>query len=266
MRARGLSSRVALLVTAMLLALPVLVNADVFIKQVTNTEGFEMMGQKVPAHSDTSISWMAKEKARMDMGDSASVIILVDKNIIYSIDHRAKTYFEMSLDILSDISKMMTEKVEAEGDEEEAKAAKEIMEGMMGMMKISAKVQETDETKKIRDWNCKKYQMTMNLGMATVTSDIWATEDIKVDYEIYQKMSSANMMQLPGFAEAVKEMKKVKGFTVLSTGNINVMGNTMATTTELIDVKEKQAPAGTFDIPKGYKKQEAMPGMNPMKK
>ena len=50
----------------------------------------------------------------MNEGDTASVIMLSDKNIIYMIDHKTKTYAEMPMDALGDLTKMF-------GTNEEAK-------------------------------------------------------------------------------------------------------------------------------------------------
>jgi len=243
--------------TLILLALPVLANADTMLKQVAKTDAFEMMGQQMEATNDTSVTWIGKGRARTDLGDSASVIMLVDKNAMYMINHMDKTYYEMPLDALGDISKMMG----VDSTDEEAAAMAEAMKGMMAQMKITAKVEPTDETKKIKDWDTKKYIIDMNMGMMKMTTQIWATDEIKVDFDMFYKMTNAMMAQFPGFAEAMEEMKKIKGVGVESDITIDMMGNEVKASNEMLEVKEGEPPAGTYQVPEGYTKLSGMPGM-----
>jgi hypothetical protein len=61
------------------------------------------------------------------------------------------------------------------------------------------------------------------------------------------------MSMMPGYEEALEEMKKVKGLTVSSTSTTQMMGATVKSSTELLEYKEADAPKGTFEVPKGYK-------------
>ena len=63
------------------------------------------------------------------------------------------------------------------------------------------------------------------------------------------------MPKTPGLDKMLEEMKKIKGLIVLSTGTTSMMGTDVKTTQELLEVSEKMAPAGTYNIPTGYKKQ-----------
>ncbi len=57
-------------------------------------------------------------------------------------------------------------------------------------------------------------------------------------------------MRLTG--ESVKEFAKITGFQVATEMTADVMGARMRTTTEVIEIVEKPAPAGTFEPPAGY--------------
>ena len=122
------------------------------------------------------------------------------------------------------------------------------------MMQPKVTVEETGETQKIKNWNCKKYIMTMEMMGTKSTSEIWATEDIKIDYELYQTLGLSMMPKTPGMEKMLEEMKKIKGLTVLSTATTSVMGTDVKSTQELLEVSEKSAPAGTYEVPEGYKK------------
>jgi hypothetical protein len=130
-----------------------------------------------------------------------------------------------------------------------------MMEGFAEMMQPEVSIKETGETQKIKNWKCQKYIMTMKMMGTTTTSEVWATEDIKVDYELYLTLRLSMMPKSPGLDKMLEEMKKIKGLTVLSTGTMSMMGTDVKTTQELIEVSEKSAPAGTYEVPEGYKKE-----------
>jgi hypothetical protein len=133
-------------------------------------------------------------------------------------------------------------------------------EQFMGkMMEIKVMVKSTSEKKKIGSWNCQKYIQTMEMGMGTFTSEIWATTDIKVDEDLYVKYNAAMMAQMPGvsqnMSEIMKEMKKIKGLHVLTSQKSEVMGQSFGSSSEMVDYKEGKAPAAALNMPSGYKTQ-----------
>jgi hypothetical protein len=262
MKAKGWMGRIILFATLLLLVLPAMVIADTMIKQATSTDAFEMMGQKVPARTDTSVTWLTKGMSRMDQGDTATVIMLMEKNLVYMIDHNQKSYMEMPLDALGNIEKMMG----IDENDEEGKAQLEMMKGMMSMMQMKVTVNPTEETEKIRDWNCTKYLVSTKMGMGSVESEIWATEDPELDFEMFLEISQSFKAMFPGFKEVLEEMKKIKGIAVMTDATVDMMGTKVHSTTEVIEIAEKSAPEGTYNVPKGYEKTEGMPGLPGMKK
>jgi hypothetical protein len=252
MRIKRTSTSLCGLVVLALLVLLGTAQADTFIKQATHTDSFKVMGQVQPAEDDTSTMWLTKDKACMIGADNKTSILRADKGIMYFVDHDSKTYAEMPLEAMGDIKKMAG----LEDDEEEAEAAEMMQSMMAGMMTMEVKVTPTDEKKKIQDWDAKKYIVEIKMPMGSSKSDIWASEDIKIDYDMFYTLSNAFMAQMPGFQQAMEEMKKVKGATVLSIGEAQVMGVSAKTTTTLLECSDKSAPAGIFDIPKDYKKKE----------
>ncbi len=237
--------------------------ADIFMKQKTHTSAFQVMGQSQPEKDEIMTFWLGENAVRTDMETAkTSSILLADKKLIIMIDHNKMQYSEMPLDF----DKMFNEAAAAGAgdDPEKAEAMKKMPGFMKNMMKgvagsMSAKVTETDETKKIGDYNCRKYliEVTMAMGVET-KAESWATQDIKIDYVKAFTAANAMMAGMPGFEKVVQEMRKVKGVVVLQTATTKMMGSEMASTTELIEAGEKSAPAGNYDIPAGYKKVKAM--------
>ena len=123
------------------------------------------------------------------------------------------------------------------------------------MMKPKVTVTDTGETQKIKNWKCKKYNMKTTMMGATSTQEIWATENIKIDYDLYHTLGFSVMAQTPGANDMLKEMKKIKGLTVMSTGSTSVMGTNVKSSQELLEFSEDSAPSGTYEVPEGYKKE-----------
>jgi len=226
-----------------------LAQADVYMEQKRHSDGMKVMGQQQPAEDVIEKIWITDKGSRSD-NPKNSMIMLLDKKTMIMIDHEKKTYTEMSLN-MGDMMPKGAKDMDAEG-----KAAFQKM--MKGMMKMEVSVQPTGEKKKIKDWNCKKYTMTLKTFMGPVTNEIWATEDLKVDMDLYAEYSSSVMAAMPGMQDAadqmMKEMKKIKGVQVLNISTMNFMNQTTKSTTELLDFKKGNAPSGILKVPSGYKK------------
>ncbi len=228
-----------------LMLLPALASADVFMKQKHHTDAMKMMGQTMPAKDEIHTIWLSGERARMD-GPESSSIVRMDKNVMLLLNHKKKTYVEIP---------MGQEKNTMPGMSEQESAT--IQKLMKNMPKTVITITPTGERKKINNWNCTKYIQTLS-GMNR--SEIWATEDIKLNMDVFSKLLAAMTVKNPGMGgaldDAAAEMKKIRGVTVLTVSNMEMMGTKVNSSTELLEIKEGTAPAGIFEIPAGYKKSE----------
>jgi hypothetical protein len=226
-----------------LLMVPPLVGADVFMKEKQHSDGMTFMGQTQPPQDKIITTWISKDQMRTDHGDISTIVRFKDDKVhAYHLNHAQKSVMEMSFDA-------------------------EEMEGMGRHMAQNAKIKvtATGETKKIGSWNCTKYIQEMNMGMMPMTSEIWASEEIKIPYyEMYKKLSAGMAVQQPGMKAFMQSMeeetRKIKGVPVLTITNMTMMKNTnMKSSRELLEIKEDTAPSGIFEIPAGYTTQ-VMPG------
>jgi hypothetical protein len=53
---------------------------------------------------------------------------------------------------------------------------------------------------------------------------------------------------------SVKEMEKIKGYQIASETSGEIMGAKMRSTQEVLEISKKTAPAGTYAVPAGFKK------------
>ncbi|HNW59194.1 MAG TPA: DUF4412 domain-containing protein [bacterium] len=217
--------------------------ADIYIKESEHTDAFTIMGQTRPAKDVVKTTWMTSDKVRNDDPET-SVILRMDKGLLYILQHKQKSYMEIPLNFT---------------------AAATQPAGDLG---IKVTVTPSGEKKKINNWTCGKYLLKMEMsGMGFATeSEIWASEEIKIDPGLYAKFTgalmAANPMLASSLANVIEEMKKIKGVHVLNTTSVQMMGQTMKSTTTLLEYRQGKAPDGIFELPAGYKKQSMMGDMN----
>ncbi len=239
-------------------AFPQSANAEIYMKQKRHTDETKVMGKTQPAKDEIVITWLGKDRARLDHDQDKSTIILLDKNVIISLDHTKMTYTEMQI---GEWEKTMEEsankQAKTDQDKEGAQKALGFLKGLKSLIKFETKVTETNETKMIKDWSCRKYILKANMPMVKITSEIWATEDIRVDFNLYRKISNAMLAGMPGMQESLKEMEKIKGVMVYSESSGSAMGADVKSTEELLEITGKAASAGAYEIPKGYVKAKA---------
>lgn len=242
-----------------LLLIPCSSQGDVMMKQKTHTDAVQIMGQTQPAKDEIQTTWISSNKIRND-GEEGSVILRLDQGKIYFINHSKKTYAEMPMEMGKMIDEKIKQSMEEEGMEEEDQQA--AMGMMQGMTQMKITITPTSEKKKIGNWNCQKYNQDLVTFMGPMKGEIWATEDLKIDYDLYNKYLAAMMGKGGMFGDFMNqiatEMKKIKGIPVLTITTAEMMGASIKTTQELIEYKEGTAPAGHFEIPKGYKKSESI--------
>ena len=216
--------------------------ADVYIKTKTHTDAVEMMGQKTPAKDTFTEQWICKDKFAQNMGNMSTILDLGKKKV-FIVMHGTKTYLEASLPL--DMSKFMPEQ----------------MAEMMENRKINVTINPSGQTKKIRKWNCNGYDVVMDIQFMmpiTMKMKIWATKDVPFDWKVfvdkmYPVYMKATYLQMPFGDEIVKEFQKIKGFQVATGISMNMMGTEIKMNSQVLEITNKAAPAGTYSVPAGYK-------------
>ena len=244
----------ALAMVGILALLPNVARSDIYLKQKEHTAAMTVMGQTKPAQDVVSETWITPQRMATS-NERQTIVVDPGANSITIVDHENKTMMTLPLDFTG----------KQGGVDMGAGGEPDMQEFMNQMMSVQISVQPTNETKKINRWQCKKYIQVIETGMGTIKSEVWATTDIHVDEDLYTKYNAAIMAQMPGFArslqQAMKELKKIKGVHVLVKQSFDMMGQSIDSTSELLDFREGKAPAAVFQLPDGYKKQE-MPFLN----
>jgi hypothetical protein len=227
-----------ILLSLLFLSLPLTAGADTLYTMKSHTDAFKVGGESQPAKDSQVKVWAAGDRLRRDEGDQ-SMILRLDKSRLYVVDHADKTYSEVPLPI--DIRKMMPKGTEAMADQ------------IAAGMKVTVQVTPRDETKKINQWNARRYDMTVQsaMGMKIATA-MWVSKEVD-GFAPFNKLAGTMASLQPGSGEWVKQLEKIDGFPVLTESKVDALGAQFGTREELLSVETKAAPAGTYDLPAGYK-------------
>jgi hypothetical protein len=214
--------------------------ADLQIVKKTHTDAAKVDNKDVPAKDTQSTIWLAKDRMHI-VSDEVTAIVRLDQKKLILLDAKAKTW--TAIDLPFDLKKYVPP--EAAG----------MIEQMMGAQALQAKVEPKDETKKIGEWNAKRYEITLSKAGKAVSKEIlWTTKDIKSDVSGYGEMYSTLMAMIPMQKNLAVEMKKLEGLPVYSEKTMSLPGGgEQKSVEELVSATEKEAPAGTYDTPAGYK-------------
>ena len=186
------------------------------------------------------------------------VIVRLDKEKIYTLSPKEKTYSEMTFNELEATMKKMGSEMDshmAEMNEQLASMPPEQRKMVEEMMKKQmnrgggdeVKVEKTGDSKTISGYSCTKFLVKQDdKEMATIwtTKDLKAFESMRGDFQEFSKrMMSMNPMT-KGMGEG---MQKVEGFPIETDG---ARGFKQVVT----KVEKRSIAASEFEIPADYKK------------
>ena len=232
--------KLSVLFLLVILATPAFAS-DVLVRVKTHSDAIVVGGQSQPARDDATEQWYADGKTAQS-GRDGGLIVDLGNNIAYIVNHLDKSYVPLPLPM--DITKVLPPEVQS----------------MAPMMQMTATVTPTAETKKVGAWTCKGYDVALTVMGMPMNMRVWASTEVPaalVDFSA--KVTPAFLQgQMRLTDESLKEFAKIQGFNVASELTADIMGARLHTTTEVTDILEKDAPAGTFAPPAGYTKKATM--------
>ena len=228
-----------LFAVVLVLAIALLLPADVYIKTNVHTDAFAMMGQNQPAKDEVMEQWVGNNQLANKTGDKI-MIMDMNKNLMFIINPKDKSYVQTTLPL--DMTKLVPKEAAS----------------MMAMMKVTVKVTPNGQTKKIGKWTCTGYDMDMNMMMMQMKMKIWATTEVPFDWKLFSKMyANVSKMQFMDDA-AIAEITKINGYQVASEMSMDMMGSKLKVTSQVEEITQKPAPAGIYTVPAGYTKKDTL--------
>jgi hypothetical protein len=223
----------------LILAIGLILPADVYIKTNVHTDAFAMMGQNQPAKDEVIEQWIGNNQLLNKTGDKI-MIMDMNKKMMFIVNPKDKTYVETALPL--DMSKLVPKEAAS----------------MMSMMKMTVKVTPNGQTQKINQWNCTGYDVEMNMMMMPMKMKVWATTEVPFDWKMFSKMY-ANVSKMSFMDDAaIAELMKVNGYQVASEMTMDMMGSKLKVNSQVVEITQKPAPAGIYAVPAGYTKKATL--------
>jgi len=226
---------------SLLLMLAVLASADFFVKTKTHTDAFSIMGQDQPAKDEIMEQWFGDDQFAAVMS-KLSIVVDLKKNMLYWINQEQKTYIESTLPF--DFAKI---------------APAEMAPMLSQIMKMTVTVAPNGQTKTIGQWKCSGYDVSIQMMMMQFKMAVWATTDVPFDLEkFYRLYANVLKAQMRIDDAAVEEMRKIKGYWISSEVTAEIMGTSMKSTSEVIEISKKTPDASVYSVPAGFTKQDKL--------
>lgn len=216
----------------------------------------------------SATSYYSSEKMRS--GDALNeTIVEYGPARIISIDHKKKEYSEITLAEMEAAMQQAAAKLEEASKQMEQQMAsmpasmREKMQQMMGGG-AAAVVVTKGGSRQVAGYTCQDYTIAMGESMVTrlCATTALAFPAPNVDYRKFASFATsagamANNPMFKGMAKVADEMKKIEGITIAESTSVKMMGRSMESSREAVEIKPGPIPAATFDVAtvaKGYKK------------
>lgn len=219
-------------------------NADMYIKQRLHTDGYYYGGVNRAAEEDVDETWLGKKKIASFTKNRVTIVDL-EKKRAFILNRNDKTYVESPLPL------------------DLAKLAEDNIAPLLKATQYRGAVKDTGKTKKIGKWTCRRYEVNAYLlyaGTRRNESDsiYWASPDVPLDMEMYGHMKACAQKLTNYGAAFIEESKKIKGFVIARETLAYIKGFGVKSTKEVVEISEKDAPAGIYSIPGDYTKKEKL--------
>ena len=218
------------------------------VVSVTSTEPMSLPGQGLPARTDTVTLWLGPGIARRD---NAEGTFLVDatRDLLAFVDHDARTWtVQTAAQVQRQLAALAADTLGATP----SPGSRDQLERLRSLLRVAARVTDTGETRQIAGHRCRRWIVEQQLGAQEITTEVWLTGELDVDYALLHQVTRPAMAVLPGGEQALAELSRLRGVPVRSTSLIRALGRRGRTQTELLSVERETVPPAHFAPPPGY--------------
>jgi hypothetical protein len=233
--------------------------ADLYY-EMTTTEYSQTPGGE-STKVDEQKGYIKSDRMKMEeVTDNQATIIRLDEELVWQVDHNAKTYSQITFAELEALSgqqeaamkeaqeqmEEMKEMLESMPPEQRAMMEQQMQQAMQMQSAMSEppKVTKTGKKEKILGYTCEEYKFEWG----PINWDMWTCEEVVPDIDFsrfYQGFEGAKAM--------TEELAKIKGFplkTIMTTG---MAGTTTRNTSVVTKIKTERIKSSEFELPKGYR-------------
>lgn len=230
------------------------------VSEYEGSEGKEKM---------TLTAYIEKDRMRADTKGKESdmtVIFRSDKLVFWSIDHKDKSYTEITKDDVGKMKEKMAEGRKMMEEEmkhlppEQRKKIEEVMKGQMKGESPKILYKKVATSQKVNQWTCDKYE---GYEGKEKVEEIWTTDYKKIGLKPEELKVMEDMAKF--FSEITKDFtarlykvgKEEKGwFSGIPVRTFGYEKGKKVFATELKEIKREEIKPVIFELPKGYKKEK----------
>lgn len=210
---------------------------------VTVTEGVDLPGQTVPTRTDTTTLWLGPGLARRD-GFGGSYIVDTHRDLLTMINHRDRTFTRnTTAAVAAQLGALARDTTGAGGRQQRQ---------LQGLLDVAARVTDTGETATIDGYPVRRWIVEQQFGQQRTVSELWLTTAIDADYSLLHRTTRPALAALPGGAEALAELSKLRGVPVRADAVLEVMNRQTPSRSRLVAADLDTVPLAFFEPPPGY--------------
>lgn len=215
--------------------------ADIFIKSVTRTDTYA--GGEVKSSKETAEStiWIGKDRIAYNTPDF-KIILNKKENRFFFSNAKRKTYVEASVPL--DMALLLSEDLKL----------------LYGAGKTTGTVRETGETRKIKDFDCKEYEVKYWKTYDETPTDrlkikVLAAKEAVPDLSLHDEMLDYMRMIFNRDEKLRKELQKINGIQMYLEVSEPRGDTEVRYIEEVIEISDREPPEGVYSVPEGYKKE-----------
>ncbi|HEX7185762.1 MAG TPA: hypothetical protein VF756_28315 [Thermoanaerobaculia bacterium] len=216
-------------------------SADVLLTKRRDADEFMFRGPGTPGAKNQKVEiWIGSDRVRRDDGRTA-LILRLDQKRLYFINHGDRTWSATDL--------------RQKGDRWRATATY-VAGPTENVWRWHAKTEPVGETRQVGSWQATRHRVALSSETGTaerIRLDWWVAPDLKVDDAPLRTL----MLLLASFSSAGEEwlatVLALPGAPVLYERVEKQPEVDVKVREELVSVREGEAPAGTYELPAGYR-------------
>ena len=208
----------------------------------------------------TSTSYYASDRMRVANPDGSEVMAEYGSGQITMIDHAKKQYSVITRQELEAAAQKMGAQLKQM--EEQMKnmppAVREKMAGMMGGATAAIDVQKGQGGRTVAGYACENWLVTVG---TMVKQEQCLTTQLEFPGQPWEAMKGLSASMSGPMGKTMEQMyekfKEMKGVPLSSSGTTKILGKTITSKTEVVEVKKGPIPGSAWALPAGYKQVES---------
>lgn len=212
----------------------------------TSSEQLALPGQTFPASVETTTLWLGPDLARRDTADE-SFLIDMTQGLLTHLDHAARAWTSQTVQAVQQLFQDLAADTLGELSSDQRLAR------LRSALTISARVTPTDQTGSIDGYQCRRWLVEQHLGEQIITSELWLTSEIDLDYDLLHRATRPTLLTLPGGLAAMQELSRLQGVPVRTTSIMKMYGAQTRAQSRLLAVETVRVAPAFFRPPAGYR-------------